>query len=212
MLQPYVLLKQRTDEWFAARATCDVTASRVADALGCGYNSRQRYWRELNGLCGKPSVFQAAVDHGRDTEAWALGYLRAWMRDWVIAETGFWRLPGDTRYGGSPDAVAVTPENDVVAVEIKCPYKIDSAGEKHLRPRLGHIVQLLCQMQLVSAHWGLLFYYTHENGVQAYCVPRQPELWRYIKQTVDLFLVQTEPPKRGPPVLKLDDVLVLPFY
>ena len=149
-------MKQRTDEWFAARIG-KVTASRVSDVVAktkTGYAaSRANYMAELvcERLTGRKaeSYTNAAMEWGTEQEPHARTAYEA-RTGLMVTEVGFVDHPRVAASGASPDGLV----GDDGLVEIKCP-----ATATHLDFWLDetipakYITQMQWQMACTGRAW-----------------------------------------------------------
>ena len=101
-------MKQGDAAWHEQRNLSAVTGSRVGDAVGVGYNSRQKYWREKKGLDQQPPM-NWRMREGIRREPWVAElYFRimgAMYAPVTLYTNAFTRLPQDPRMGGSVDRI-----------------------------------------------------------------------------------------------------------
>lgn len=127
-------VKQLSPMWFGIRESlCRCTGSRVGDAIGVGYGSRENYWKEKckSVKYTKPQfhpVVQQRLDHGNRFEDTAIALLferhlqipPEQMKKHLL-RPGIVFYPEDCRLAASPDAMAFIG-GQMCSIEVKCPY------------------------------------------------------------------------------------------
>lgn len=142
-------MKQRTEEWFAARVG-KATASRIADIMstrkdGKPSASRVNYCSELAAerLTGVPygSISSAAMDWGTEQEPNARAAYEA-LTGKMVDEVGFIDHPTIPMSGASPDGLL-----DDGLIEVKCPNTATHINTLRTRKIEGkYQIQMLWQM------------------------------------------------------------------
>ena len=148
-------MKQRTDEWFAARIG-KVTASRVADVIAktkSGYGAgRANYLADLvvERLTGQKAqgFSNAAMEWGTQTEPQARAAYSA-KTGILVEEVGFIDHPTVAMSGASPDGFA-----EEGLIEVKCPntstmleFILDG------KPPQKYVTQMQWQMACTGRPW-----------------------------------------------------------
>lgn len=149
-------MKQGDDDWHRTRNNCAVTASRVGDAVGVGYSSRQKYWREKKGLEPKTEM-NWRMQEGIRREPWVAElYFRlmgAFGAPVSLYTNAFTHLPEDHRMGGSVDRIVEcdrTGERWVLEIKT-CP---DGAMRTELPVTHNLQMLFLCRtLQMRKAHY-----------------------------------------------------------
>lgn len=133
-----VEVEQGSDAWHALRYG-RLTATRLSNALGLGYDSPFRTWEIMTGRRPEASASRA-MDHGKNTEQLAADEYayRTGRSLAVIGNVIHDRLPF---LSASPDRLV---EGDG-ALEIKCPYR-NGVPETDADISPGYLVQVLAQL------------------------------------------------------------------
>jgi hypothetical protein len=157
---------QGSQEWLDLRKQCAVTWSQAANALGIGYDSKQKYMRRQLGL-EPPFEGNWLTSEGTRREPWVAElYFRimgAFGEPVTLWTDAFSFLQQDRRMGGSVDRIVTSNKSgETWVLEIKtCPN-----GSMRTYIPISHIVQMLgqCQtMKLPKAH-----YIAHSQGQGLY--------------------------------------------
>lgn len=189
---------QGSQEWLDLRKECAITWSQAANALGIGYDSKQKYMRRQLGL---EPAFEGnwATSEGTRREPWVAElYFRimgAFGDPVELATDAFSFLKQDRRMGGSVDRIVTSKTTgEEWVLEIKtCPN-----GDMRTKIPISHIVQMLGQcetMKLPKAH-----YIAHSQGQGIYLaeVTWDVNLWDKIvypklKEFADIWSVRGTP-------------------
>lgn len=185
-------MKQGDAKWHETRDKCAVTASRVADAVGVGYNSRQKYWREKTNREAKVAANWRMLE-GNRREPWVAElYFRlmaAFYSPVTLFTDSFTYLEEDPRIGGSVDRIVEcdrTGERWVLEIKT-CPD-----GPMRTELPVSHNLQMLvlCKcLKLPKAHY---IAHSQGQGIFACEVTWEPELWGLIKDRLDYFATCVE--------------------
>lgn len=173
-------MQQGDAEWLKVRDKCAVTGSRVGDAVGVGYNSRQKYWRQKKKLEPKTEM-NWRMSEGIRREPWVAElYFRimgAMYAPVTLYTDAFTYLPWDKRMGGSVDRVVECDRTGERWV-----LEIKTAPDAPMRTKLpvSHNLQMLflCKtLGLSKAH-----YICHSQGQGIFLaeVTWDDKLWDYI--------------------------------
>jgi putative phage-type endonuclease len=123
-------IAQRTPEWYDARKTM-ITASDIAQALGCAKFGTQRQFYEKK--CGPVvAAFDATIPPlrwGIMFEPVACRIYSCLNRDITVHDFGLLRHPSLPHIGASPDGIT----DDGIMLEIKCPWRRKINGEVPLQ-------------------------------------------------------------------------------
>jgi putative phage-type endonuclease len=122
---------QRSDEWFQQRENM-LTSSDAATVLDI--NPYQKSHEVLFKKCGydpKPFIGNVATLHGQRYEDYAIDkYCRVTgSKNYNFGLIGYDQVVRDNYdetysfLGGSPDGIVLTQDNDVILLEVKCPYR-----------------------------------------------------------------------------------------
>jgi len=146
--------------------------------MGIGFRSRLQYWREKTGRMS-PQADNPAMQQGRELEnevAWTYDcYMRARGRRMQRLSFGFKHLPGDARFGGSPDGIVRDLDSgEIYVLEIKTRYQKDE-----LRGYIPvcHLVQMAGVAELFGLCKAHYICYTPNAGYEAALVEFAPDLW-----------------------------------
>lgn len=168
-----------------------LTASRWANAIGVGPESRQYVYNDM--VIGPQWRQQwgenPAIAWGRNNEASGL----AWFRRFIGPVTVNQSLYVSSQPEEAPYILAATPDGigDGYGVEVKCPY-----NSGHNGPLLHHIIQAYaCAYVLEMSLWYLVYWYPHETYV--YAVEANPRAFNVIKPYLLEFIGYVE--SRTPP-------------
>jgi putative phage-type endonuclease len=174
-----------------------LTASVFANAIGIGYDSRQKLWRQLT---GREERFQgnAATQWGSDNEVLAICLYEIVTGEIVESagdKQGFVIHPEHDWLGCTPDGYA----GDIV-IEAKCPASMNLYGKvpDHYMP------QVQGQMAITGKNKAHFMCWTPQE-FEIYEVPASPEYWQQCFELLSDFwqCVQEdkEPSKRKKPTL-----------
>jgi putative phage-type endonuclease len=123
-------IAQRTPAWYDARKTM-ITASDIAQALGCAKFGTQRQFYEKK--CGPaPAAFDATIPPlrwGIMFEPVACQIYSCLNRGITVHDFGLLRHPCLPHIGASPDGIT----DDGIMIEIKCPWRRKINGEVPLQ-------------------------------------------------------------------------------
>lgn len=111
-----VNVKQGSEEWHALRYG-RLTATRLANILGFGYDTPLRTWEQMTGLRPEQSS-SVAMSHGSDNETFAADEFAFRMGE-TLAETGTVIHDRKPFLSASPDRLV----GSRAILEIKCPYR-----------------------------------------------------------------------------------------
>ena len=153
----YSKLPQRSVEWFAARKTFLLTASKLSAALGVNPNcSRKQLWDELK--TGEERTFTEDVErimqYGVDNEALAKADFEL-VSNSKFEDVGLLQHPEFPDLGVSPDGVG-----QFAALEIKC-----KLNKLPLRPETQHIPQAVAHAVFTGLTHTWLYYWHDGRGV-----------------------------------------------
>lgn len=204
-------VKQGSPEHMALRQSKVCTGSEFAAAIGLNpYCSRRKlYDIKVEGLKdrGMADDFgQAALSWGQLYEPQARSVLSEFILEQPIQEVGFYDLPGDARFGDSPDGIVETWKDPV---EIKCPFT-PSASVRD--PLVYQQVQCLAHMAVTGASKCHFFNFDPFGGCKYTVVPWVEDDWTQIKAHLDLFALHVamkDPPPRikRKPILRVSDLI-----
>lgn len=211
--QPWLNVKQGSDEWLEARKTTDATGTVTTTVCGHGYMSLKRLLAERRGEV-KPKEFndfvQSMLDYGREHEPVAL---RNFMERYVtdegakMHETGMWvrTLPSGMRLGGSPDGLLELSDGTLIGVELKCPTF--QTMDRSFPARYKYLIQIFHYMFVIGLDRYVLYNWA-PDGDSAYYVEFDAAIWEEIEKRLELFrkLVADPSDKRRP------SKLLMPFH
>jgi putative phage-type endonuclease len=143
MHQPIrVDLQQGTPDWLEFRKT-KIGASEAASILGIGFKSPYELWQEKLGL--SETVVNAAMRRGVENEPLAIAAFT--MEEGVLVKPAVYVHPKYEWMSASLDGISSDLK---VAVEVKCPGRIDHeiASNKKVPPK--YIPQLQHQMEVMG--------------------------------------------------------------
>jgi putative phage-type endonuclease len=175
-----------------------LTASVFASAIGIGYDSRQKLWRQLT---GREPRFEgnAATEWGKDNEIHAITAYEVATGDIVQSaggKQGFVISPTHDWLGCTPDGYV---GSDIV-VEAKCPASMQLYGKvpDHYMP------QIQGQLFITGRKLGHFICWTPE-GFEVWEVPFDEEYWHVcifaLSEFYSCWKSDLEPPKRKKPIL-----------
>lgn len=175
-----------------------LTASSFANAIGIGYDSRQKLWRQLT---GREERFQgnAATQWGSDNEHHAIMAYECITgnlvlsggdnQDFVIDQTHDW-------LGCTPDGYV----DDEIVIEAKCPASMNLYGKvpNHYMP------QIQGQMFITKRKLAHFICWTPEE-IEIHEVPFNEGYWNQcfdlLKEFYDYWQTDTEPKRKKKPTL-----------
>ena len=174
-----------------------LTASVFANAIGIGYDSRQKLWRQLT---GREERFQgnSATTWGSDNEIHAISLYQAVTGEIVESagdKQGFVIHPEHDWLGCTPDGYA----GDIV-IEAKCPASMNLYGKvpDHYMPQVQGQMAITGKSKAHFICWTPQEFEIHE-------VPASPEYWAQCFELLSDFWQcmqeDKEPNKRKKPTL-----------
>jgi putative phage-type endonuclease len=174
-----------------------LTASVFANAIGIGYDSRQKLWRQLT---GREERFQgnAATQWGSDNERHAISH-------YEIATGNLVDSAGDNQgfvIHSDHDWLGCTPDGYVgdIVIEAKCPASMNLYGKvpDHYMPQVQGQIAITGKSKAHFICWT-------PEGCEIYEVPASLEYWAECFELLNDFwqCVQSdkEPSKRKKPTL-----------
>lgn len=178
-----------------------LTASVFANAIGIGYDSRQKLWRQLT---GREERFHgnAATQWGSDNEVNAIRQYEIMTGNLVenaLKGQEFVIHPSHDWLGCTPDGIVVDGFDRIV-IEAKCPASMNLYGEvpAHYMP------QVQGQIEIASADRAHFACWTPE-GFEVYEVPWSEAYWSecfaLLSEFWDCIKNDEEPKKRKKPTL-----------
>lgn len=178
-----------------------LTASSFASAIGIGFDSRQKLWRQLT---GREERFQgnAATDWGKENEINAIRQYEIATGEIVQSagdKQGFFIHPEHDWLGATPDGFVTLPSKRIV-IEAKCPASMNLYGKvpDHYMPQVQGQMAIT---KLSVAH----FVCWTPDAFEVFEVPADPEYWQQcftlLTEFWDCIKRDVEPPKRKKPVL-----------
>ena len=175
-----------------------LTASVFASAIGIGYDSRQKLWRQLTGREEK-FAGNSATEWGSDNEIHAITAYEVATGEIVQSaggKQGFVISASHDWLGCTPDGYVGT---DIV-IEAKCPASMQVYGKvpDHYMP------QVQGQMFITERKLGHFVCWTPE-GLEVHEVPFDEEYWHVcifaLSEFYSCWKSDLEPPKRKKPIL-----------
>jgi putative phage-type endonuclease len=175
-----------------------LTASVFANAIGVGYDSRQKLWRQLT---GREERFQgnAATEWGSANEHHAITAYECFTGEIVESaggKQGFIISPTHDWLGCTPDGFVGT---DIV-VEAKCPASMELYGKV---PN-NYMPQVQGQLFITRRELAHFVCWTPE-GLEIHEVPFDDDYWQEcivaLSEFYSYWKSDTEPPKRKKPIL-----------
>lgn len=175
-----------------------LTASNFATAIGIGYDSRQKLWRQLT---GREEKFQ-----GNSATEWGAAHEQDAIRQYQVITGELVDRKGQNQeffIHSVLDWLGCTPDGFVgqTVIEAKCPASLQ-VYEKvpdHYMP------QLQGQMAITGKSLAHFVCWTPDD-FEVWEVPADEEYWRQCLELLTEFWLcvkeQTEPPKRKKPTLK----------
>jgi putative phage-type endonuclease len=175
-----------------------LTASVFASAIGVGYDSRQKLWRQLT---GREERFQgnAATEWGSANEHHAITAYECFTGEIVESaggKQGFIISPTHDWLGCTPDGYV----GDDIVVEAKCPASMELYGKvpDHYMP------QVQGQLFITRRELAHFVCWTPE-GLEIHEVPFDDDYWQEcivaLSEFYSYWKSDTEPPKRKKIVL-----------
>jgi len=159
MHQPIKIdLEQGSQEWLDFRKT-KIGASDSASILGIGFKSPYALWQEKLGL--SETIVNAAMRRGTENEPLAIAAFA--MEEGVIVKPAVYIHPKHEWMAASLDGISSDLK---VAVEVKCPGRIDHeiASNKKVPPK--YVPQLQHQMEVMGLDE--MFYLSYQTE-STYC-------------------------------------------
>ena len=175
-----------------------LTASVFASAIGVGYDSRQKLWRQLTGR-EERFTGNAATEWGKDNEHHAISAYEVHTGDIVQSAGGKQGFV----ISASHDWLGCTPDGYVgsdIVVEAKCPASMNLYGRvpDHYMP------QVQGQLFITGRKLGHFICWTPE-GLEVHEVPFDKEYWHVcifaLSEFYSCWKSDLEPPKRKKPIL-----------
>lgn len=175
-----------------------LTASNFATAIGIGYNSRQKLWRQLT---GREEKFQ-----GNSATRWGVANEKNAIRQYQVVTGELVDSGGQSQeFFIHPvfDSLGCTPDGFVgqTVIEAKCPASLQLYGKvpDHYMP------QLQGQMAITGRTLAHFVCWTPEE-FEIWEVPADEKYWQQCLELLTEFWLcvkeQTEPPKRKKPTMK----------
>ena len=175
-----------------------LTASVFASAIGIGYDSRQKLWRQLT---GREERFQ-----GNAATEWGVAHEQDAIRQYQVVTGELVDSGGQSQeFFIHPvrDWLGCTPDGFVgqTVIEAKCPASLQLYGKvpHHYMP------QLQGQMAITGRSLAHFVCWTPEE-FEIWEVPADEEYWQQCLELLTEFWLcvneNTEPPKRKKPILK----------
>ena len=175
-----------------------LTASLFAGAIGIGYDSRQKLWRQLT---GREEKFQ-----GNAATEWGVANEKNAIRQYQVVTGELVHRGGQNQeFFIHPvlDWLGCTPDGFVgqTVIEAKCPASLQVYGKvpDHYMP------QLQGQMAITGRSLAHFVCWTPDD-FEVWEVPADEEYWQQCLELLTEFWLcvkeQTEPPKRKKPTLK----------
>lgn len=178
-----------------------LTASVFASAIGIGYDSRQKLWRQMT---GREERFQgnAATEWGKDNEIHAIRQYEVMTGNLVdksINGQEFVIHPEHDWLGCTPDGVTVDA-GELIVIEAKCPASMNLYGELPAH----YMTQVQGQIEIVGADKAHFACWTPE-GFEVFEVPKNANYWKECFALLEEFwqcvVNDVEPKKRKKPTL-----------
>lgn len=146
----WVLEASQGSKLWAQTRTKMITASRVADLLGVGYNDIELAWMHLAGKLHPVINNERAVQWGNDWEPVVRSGVCE-LGGYTCEEVGLCVSKHTPWLGGSPDGILTDKEGKRYILEIKCPFRYArkraclpcEEGTWDLQPGYWHQVQTL---------------------------------------------------------------------
>jgi putative phage-type endonuclease len=175
-----------------------LTASVFASAIGIGYDSRQKLWRQLTGREEK-FAGNSATEWGSDNEHHAITAYEVATGDIVQSAGGKQGFV----ISASHDWLGCTPDGYVgsdIVVEAKCPASMNLYG----RVPDNYMPQVQGQMFITGRKLGHFVCWTPES-LEVHEVPFDEEYWHVcifaLSEFYSCWKSDLEPPKRKKPIL-----------
>ena len=175
-----------------------LTASVFASAIGVGYDSRQKLWRQLTGR-EERFTGNAATEWGKDNEMHAITAYEVATGEIVESAGGKQGFV----ISASHDWLGCTPDGYVgsdIVVEAKCPASMNLYGRvpDHYMP------QVQGQLFITGRKLAHFVCWTPE-GLEVHEVPFDEEYWHVcifaLSEFYSCWKSDLEPPKRKKPIL-----------
>jgi putative phage-type endonuclease len=175
-----------------------LTASVFANAIGIGYDSRQKLWRQLT---GREERFQgnASTEWGSDNEIHAITAYECFTGDIVESAGGKQGFV----ISATHDWLGCTPDGFVgsdIVIEAKCPASMNLYGKvpDHYMP------QVQGQMFITGRKLAHFICWTPE-GLEVWEVPFDDEYWHVcvfaLSEFYSCWKSDQEPPRKKKPIL-----------
>lgn len=175
-----------------------LTASNFATAIGIGYDSRQKLWRQLT---GREEKFQ-----GNSATEWGAAHEQDAIRQYQVITGELLDRKGQNQeffIHSVLDWLGCTPDGFVgqTVIEAKCPASLQVYGKvpDHYMP------QLQGQMAITGKSLAHFVCWTPDD-FEVWEVPADEEYWQQCLELLTEFWLcvkeQTEPPKKKKPTLK----------
>jgi putative phage-type endonuclease len=179
-----------------------LTASVFASAIGVGYDSRQKLWRQLT---GREERFQgnSATEWGKDNEIHAITAYECFTGEIVESAGGKQGFV----ISASHDWLGCTPDGFVgsdIVIEAKCPASMELYGKvpDHYMP------QVQGQMFITGRKLAHFVCWTPE-GLEVHEVPFDEEYWHMcifaLSEFYSCWKSDLEPPRKKKPILPTVD-------
>lgn len=140
-------VEQGTDHWHNLRIG-RITASRVANLLGIGYDSQAKGGRDLQAVERDSIPDNKYMKHGRDNEHVGVDFYASHTGQ-IVDAGGFWVHPKYSFAAASPDGIV---DGGKGGIEVKCPYVAPYGPAM----RLSHWAQ--CQHQISCCEFNFVDY------------------------------------------------------
>ena len=178
-----------------------LTASVFANAIGIGYDSRQKLWRRIT---GREERFQgnAATEWGSSNEVNAIQQYEIMsgnLVDNVLNGQEFVIHPAHDWLGCTPDGIVFDDMRKIV-IEAKCPASMKLYGEvpAHYMPQVQGQIEITSSDKAHFACWT-------PEGFEVFEVPKHEEYWEecfaLLSEFWDCVKNDEEPKKRKKPTL-----------
>lgn len=187
-------MDQGDPAWLAMRKRCVATCSVFGDALGVGYTSPHKLLRRKWGEEDEPEASWIMIE-GQKREPYVRSlYLSMFPECDVELPTFNW-LPGDERFGGSPDGI-VSDGSQRWLLEVKT-----RPNQPELREEIPvtHLVQMLGLCKIYDLPFAHYICHTYNVGIQLARVEFDDALWTEVYRRLQMFALCFEkhikPPK-----------------
>jgi len=183
-----ITVEALTSEWFAARRSCDVTASLVGACAGV----RNSYWGpealvlKLAGVVDEKG-YKPALEYGRVFEPVALAMLVDQIESHgnYVEQIPHALYTREFNVGGRPLVVGATPDavlrvypdlgepGYLLGVEIKCPWSKRNDRNPDLKFTEQYYCQMQTQLNVADIDMGLFVQWTPHGGLHTKYVVRR---------------------------------------